>query len=88
MVNSVVVTTSISLVVFLGCSVPTTGEFSVKLSLTGKMIRGGGVVVVFLVFDVVNDVVVVVVMVDVAGEVEVVSVEEIVAVVSATATVV
>ena len=58
-----------------------------KLSLTGKMIRGGGVVVVFLVFDVVNDVVVVV-MVDVAGEVEVVSVEEIVAVVSATATVV
>ena len=58
-----------------------------KLSLTGKMIRGGGVVVVFLVFDVVNDVVVVV-MVDVAGEVEVVSVEAIVAVVSATATVV
>ena len=87
MVNSVVVTTSISFVVFLGCSVPTTGEFSVKLSLTGKMIRGGGVVVVFLVFDVVNDVVVVV-MVDVAGEVEVVSVEAIVAVVSATATVV
>ena len=87
MVNSVVVTTSISLVVFLGCSVPTTGEFSVKLSLTGKMIRGGGVVVVFLVFDVVNDVVVVV-MVDVAGEVEVVSVEAIVAVVSAIATVV
>ena len=87
-VNSVLVTTSISSVSAV------TGKISVRLSSTGKMITGAGVVVVSLTLDVVNDlfvvlmvvvvvvVIVVVVMVveDVDCEVEVVSVVEAVAV--------